>query len=88
MGARFFDELNADVLHTDVDGAGQPRRLLSVAVPRDLTVDQKIVAVHVTCPSTGHEYLLRVPPTMTRCDEAVAWTFGMNADKYAPVVER
>lgn len=33
------------------------------------------------------EYFLRVPPTMKTAREAVAWTFGMEADEYAPVIE-
>jgi hypothetical protein len=46
-----------------------------------------IVAVRVTCPSTGHGYLLRVPPETVTCQEAVAWTFGMSASEYRPLVE-
>ena len=32
-------------------------------------------------------YVLRVPPQMTRAREAVAWTFGMSEQDYAPRVE-
>ncbi|MGP0091026.1 MAG: DUF6745 domain-containing protein [Xanthobacteraceae bacterium] len=32
-------------------------------------------------------YWLRVPPTMSKAREAVAWTFGMSADEYQPLVE-
>jgi hypothetical protein len=32
-------------------------------------------------------YLLRVPPTMRTAKEAVAWTFGMAADDYHPVMQ-
>jgi hypothetical protein len=32
-------------------------------------------------------HLLRVPPTVRSCAEAVAWTFGMEASEYAPVQE-
>ena len=32
-------------------------------------------------------YFLRVPPEMTIAREAVAWTFGMGGDAYAPIVE-
>lgn len=36
---------------------------------------------------TFKEYYLCVPPTMKKCKEAVAWTFGMNADEYNPLQE-
>jgi len=61
------------------------RRLLSVDMPSD--PDQRIVAIEVACPSTGHHYLLRVPPTVRDCTEAVAWTFGLEPKDYAPLVE-
>ena len=32
-------------------------------------------------------YYLCVPPEMQKCKEAVAWTFGMTADEYAPIQE-
>ena len=32
-------------------------------------------------------YLLRVPPAMRSAHEAVAWTFGLEPGRYAPVVE-
>jgi hypothetical protein len=32
-------------------------------------------------------YWLRVPPEMTTAREAVAWTFNMPAEEYAPVKE-
>ena len=38
----------------------------------------RLVAVQVTRPSTGREYLLRVPPGMTTCAQAVAWTVGIE----------
>jgi hypothetical protein len=36
---------------------------------------------------TVKDYFLRVPPTMTTAHEAVAWTAGMSAEEYKPVVE-
>ena len=32
-------------------------------------------------------YFLRVPPDMRSGREAVAWTFGLHADEYAPALE-
>lgn len=36
---------------------------------------------------TFKPYYLCVPPEMTNCREAVAWTFGMKADEYMPSQE-
>ncbi len=33
------------------------------------------------------KHVLTVPPTVESAREAVAWTFGMSAEEYAPVVE-
>lgn len=33
------------------------------------------------------EYMLRVPPTMRTAHEAVAWTFGLEAEDYQPAIE-
>ena len=46
--------------------------------------------VSVRDPSTAREYALRVPPTITTAQAAVAWTFGFEgaeAARYAPEVE-
>lgn len=32
-------------------------------------------------------YFLRVLPTMTRAQEAAAWTFGLPPDEYRPRIE-
>ena len=36
---------------------------------------------------TFKNYYLTVPPNMKKCKEAVAWTFRMTADDYAPMQE-
>ncbi len=80
---RFLGEAQAEVLDTDCD-AGGVRKLLRVP----LGEDEPLVCVMVHCPSTGGRYLLRVPPTMTTCRQAVAWTAGFDDPKlYKPVVE-
>lgn len=38
--------------------------------------------VRLTDPSTGRQYVLRVPHGMTRCYEAVGWTFGKSEADY------
>jgi hypothetical protein len=51
---------------------------------RRATAGGPIVAVEVTCPSTGRRYALRVPPEMMTAHEAVAWTFGLTVETYNP----
>ena len=43
--------------------------------------------LRVTCPSTGHEAILRVPPRIDSAVEAVAWTFGITPEQYAELRE-
>ena len=74
---------DARVLDADTD-AGSGRELLQV----ELANDESLVCVSVQCPSTGRRYLLRVPPTVTSCQEAVAWTAGFDDPlDYRPIVE-
>ena len=80
---RFFEAVDAKVLDTDTDAGGE-RRLLSV----ELDGDEPLVCVSVKCPSTGHQFVLRVPPAMRTCHQAVAWTAGYdNPALYKPARE-
>ena len=36
---------------------------------------------------TQKDYFLCVPPTMKQCKQAVAWTFGLDAEDYNPLQE-
>ncbi len=54
--------------------------------------DEPILVVRVvnsTCEPDGtfKEYFLRVPPNMMRAKQAVAWTFGLTEEEYAPLKE-
>jgi hypothetical protein len=40
--------------------------------------------VQVQDSSTERQYYLRVPPSITTVDEAIAWTFGLSARDYQP----
>jgi hypothetical protein len=80
---RFLTEADAQVLDVDHDAGGE-RKLLRVPI----AADEDLVCVLVHCPSTGHRYILRVPPTMETCRAAVAWTAGFDhPDSYRPLVE-
>ena len=82
---RFFGELTAAVVHEDTDGAGNRRRLLRVSV-KD-TEAGYLQAVEVVCPTTGRVYHLGVEPGVSTCQDAVASTFGLRAEEYAPARE-
>lgn len=79
----FMAAAAAEELDADRDPGGE-RRLLRVPLEND----EPLVCVSVACPSTGRRYFLRVPPDVTTCRQAVAWTAGFDdpAD-YAPLAE-
>jgi hypothetical protein len=80
---RFMLESSAQTLDADSDPGGE-RRLLKV----ELQDDEPLVVLAVLCPSTGHQYTLRVPPQTSSCRHAAAWIAGFdNPDDYAPLRE-
>jgi hypothetical protein len=79
----FLAEASARVLDRDRDAGGE-RRLLRVP----LRGDEDLVCLAVYCPSTGRQYILRVPPSMHTCRQAAAWIAGYdNASDYQPIQE-
>ena len=80
---RFLGELGGLVLDRDRDAGGE-RQLLSVPLPDD----EPIHALRVRCPSTHHEYVLRVPPHIRTCRQAAAWLAGFDHEHdYRPLLE-
>ncbi|OON68348.1 DUF6745 domain-containing protein [Hymenobacter sp. CRA2] len=80
---RFMRELGGLVLDRDRDAGGE-RQLLCVP----LTDDEPIHALRVNCPSTGHVYVLRVPPHIRTCRRAAAWLAGFEDERdYQPLIE-
>jgi len=58
----------------------------------DMPRDEALVMVQVTNSTpepdgTCKKYFLRVPPTVTSAQEAVAWTFAIDANTYQPEIE-
>ena len=49
--------------------------------------EENIRLIKVRDSTTRQFYLLRVPPTVWTCKQAVAWTFGMEEDEYYPTKE-
>ncbi len=79
----FLQEAGADVVDRDRDPGGE-RRLLRVRLPGD----EDLVCVAVICPSTGRQYILRVPPRMKSCRQAAAWIAGFDdPGQYRPIME-
>ena len=80
---RFLRETDAQVLDTDRDRGGE-RRLFRMPMAQD----EDLACLSVVCPSTGKQYVLRVPPTMTTCRQAAAWIGGFDdPDRYQPAIE-
>ena len=80
---RFMRQAHADVLDRDVDPGGA-RQLLRVA----LGEDEPLVCVSVRCPSTGRQYVNRVPPATRTCRQAAAWIAGFDdPNDYHPLKE-
>lgn len=80
---RFLTEVRAEILDRDHDAGGE-RLLVRVALPDD----EPFVAVSVSCPSTGRQYVLRVPPTIETAHAASAWLAGFDDPRqYQPFIE-
>lgn len=79
----FLQQVGGVVRDQDRDAGGE-RQL--VYVPFD--DDEPLMVLKVTCPSTGHIHILRVPPYMRSCHQAAAWIAGFNnAEDYRPLIE-
>lgn len=74
---KFAKELNCKIIHKDGEN-----ELLRVS-----SGEEPIMMVKVRDPSTGRFHIIRVPPTMKTCREAIAWTFGMAEEEYKPIKE-
>jgi hypothetical protein len=76
------------LIHHDIDGLGQVRRLWGVARRDDAPLVVVEVANSTPEPDgTRTRHWLRVPPGTATCQEAVAWTFGVRDAEYHPLVE-
>jgi len=80
MGSRFVSELGGVVLDSSRRGT-----LYEVALPGD--PERVARYVQVQDASTERQYPLRVPPTVQTAAEAVAWSFQMTVEEYAPAHE-
>ena len=79
----FARQAGAKVLDEDRDPGG-PRQLLRI----ELAGDEDLVGLACSCPSTGRQYLLRVPPSTESCHQAAAWLAGFDdPNRYHPDIE-
>jgi hypothetical protein len=80
---RLMQEVGGLILDRDQDAGGE-RKLIRIP----LDDDEDIYLVSLICPSTAHQYVLRVPPFMHSCRQAVAWIAGFNIERdYEPILE-
>ncbi len=80
---RLMLEVGGLILDKDTDAGGE-RKLIKIP----LEDDEDILIVAVICPSTAHQYVLRVPPYMRSCRQAVAWIAGFeNPNDYTVLLE-
>jgi hypothetical protein len=89
LGVEGLVRASGRLVHRDLDTLGEPRRLWRVD---DEFGDPLVVALEVRNSSLDPDgsrqtYFIRVPPDMTTCRAAVAWTFGLAAHQYDPIVE-
>ncbi|MFI6638333.1 DUF6745 domain-containing protein [Streptomyces sp. NPDC050504] len=78
---RYLTESDATPVHRDDSGI-----LWRIPLPRDEDVVMVEVVNSTPEPDgTRRTYWLRVPPTTRTATEGVAWTFGLEAEEYAPL---
>jgi hypothetical protein len=82
---RYLKDSGACVVSVGRNGA----RLWSRSSQFDSSPFQMVEVINSTpeADGTSKHYFIRVPPTVTSADEAVAWTWTMTADVYEPSVE-
>lgn len=81
--ATFLQQVGGVVRHRDRDAGGE-RQLVCVTFDDD----EPLMVLKVTCPSTGHIHILRVPPHLRSCHQAAAWIAGFNnSNDYNPLIE-
>jgi len=84
---RMRKEEKFTVVHSD-DVDGSSRELLKFSgIFEEPVMLVKVLNGTAEDDGTYKNYYLQVPPNMKTCQEAVAWTFRMPADEYAPAQE-
>ena len=76
---RLIQDLKAKVLHQEGES-----QLIEIDMGKH---EENIRLVKVRDSTTQQFYLLRVPPNVWNCKQAVAWTFDMEEDEYNLIKE-
>jgi hypothetical protein len=76
---KFVEELGGTTIHTDGDS-----ELILLQIRKN---EEPLMVVKVQDSTTKEIYILRVPPHVRRCKEAIAWTFSMDESEYNPMIE-
>ncbi|OLS13698.1 MAG: hypothetical protein RBG13Loki_2698 [Promethearchaeota archaeon CR_4] len=76
---RLLEELHGRIIDRDRDA-----RLISFDTGQ---VNAPYRLIRVRDSTTGQFYLLRVPPRISTCHDAIAWTFSLRPDQYNPIKE-
>ena len=80
---QFLIDANAAEVHRDDFGI-----LYCKEIPGDeLLVVVKVVNSTPEPDGSFKDYFLRVPPSMERARQAVAWTFGKEENEYSPALQ-
>ena len=80
---RYLQDSGAKVIHEDDFGTLYRKQ---IAGDEDLVM-VKVVNSTAEPDGTFRDYFLRVPPSISRAKEAVAWTFGLAEEDYSPDFE-
>lgn len=84
---RVLEVARAEIVDIDRD-AGGIRRLVRIPLRDRVGRNRPRHYLHCRCPSTGRDYLLRVPPETQTCRQAAAWLAGFeDPDAYQPILE-
>jgi hypothetical protein len=80
-----YDNLLAKVKSTTIDRSRDGTELVEIDTgvanyPLHRQPDEFMRLVKVICPSSRQVYVLRVPPDMSRCEQARQWTFGLREE--------
>jgi hypothetical protein len=76
---KFVEQMGGQTIHVDGD-----YKLIKIDWHKD---EEPIKLVRVKDSSTDRWYILRVPPEVRTCKQALAWTFGLEPEQYHPVKE-
>ena len=80
---KFLQQVGGIVRDRDKDAGGE-RQLIYIPFEDD----EPFMVLKVTCPSTGHIHILRIPPYMRTCHQSAAWIAGFdNPNDYNPQIE-